>query len=161
MKNFLLSYDALVSIIVALITSFILWINPPTMLVPYWSLVLVIFIAIVFVWLLIKFRIPFDDKIIFSAKVIDFDKNRNKLIFKVNIKNILNYGSIFLIYYKENNYEEKIAIAIVENIQENELIKAYVTKWLVDPQGIDIMRDKIIIKPTSTLYVIEMLNSEE
>lgn len=119
------------------------------------------FIAIVLVWLLIKFRIPFNDKIIFSAKVIDFDKNRSKLIFNVNIKNILTYGSIFLIYHKENNYEEKIAISIVENIQENELIKAYVTKWLVDPQMIYIMRDKIIIKPTSTLDVIEMLNSEE
>ena len=142
-------YESIFAAVVGIVPSFLLGLNSSTMDVPYWSLVLSITISLLILWLAILWKNSKTENITFTARIINFDINSKKLIFTVNIKNILTYGSIFIVYYKENEYEEKMAVAIVTNIQDNGLIQADIIHWIKEPETV-ITNEKIIIKPSCT-----------
>lgn len=159
-KKTLINYESIFAAITGIVPSFLLGLNSATMPIPYRTLVLSITVTLLIFWLAMIWKKSTYENSIFTAKIINFDVNNEKLLFKMNIKNILSIESIFLIYRKENQYEEKTAVAIVENIQaENDLVQAKIYAWIQEPKATE--SDKIIIKPTCTQDIVKIFLNEE
>lgn len=146
------------STFIGIVGSFLFWTISPSYLLPSWMFILLIIITLFVTWLLSVRIITMKEPITrFTSTIISCDEEKNRLLFRVNIQSVITIGSYVMLYCITNGFEECVAIAKINNIQDNGVIQA---ELIVPKEKLNIANEVLIVKPTLTVDAIKVLFEE-
>lgn len=146
------------STFVGVVGSFLFWTMSPSYLLPSWMFILLIIVTFFVVWILSVRIITMKESITrFTSTIISCDEANNRLLFRVNIQSVITIGSYVMLYRMTNGFEERVALAKINNIQDSGVIQA---ELVVPQEQLNIANEELIVKPTLTVDAIKMLFEE-
>lgn len=146
------------STFVGVVGSFSFWIISPSYLLPSWIFILLIIITLFVTWILSVRIITMKKPVTrFMSTIISCDEANNRLLFRVNIQSVITIGSYVMLYRMANGFEEYVATAKINNIQDSGVIQA---ELIVPKEQLNIANEVLIVKPTLTAEAIKALFEE-
>lgn len=161
MKDFIRSKECFISFSVALIPSVLFWIFKPTDSVPYFLFVILLLIALLFLWLFLMTY--FSKNVTSDLELIKLISIYNSIL--VCCPNKLLHQNVFVsLFLNTNNFEKLIGYGYVSHIQRDGIVQITVSEFCGD-FSLDKLKNQdlqnIIIHPTVTIaYINEKLEKE-
>lgn len=161
MKNYLKDTSNLFSFILGFVPAMIFYVFNPKATVPFWILLLAIFLLCVVIWLLVKSCMTLNElnKHSSSCNIQIIECSHGVCLCKRN--NFIMYSSLVMFYKKSGEHEEPIAFGKVETITQNDVaqIKVFSLNGNDDNILTYINNEKpnIIVLPTITTDALQQI----
>lgn len=179
-KKFLKDWSNICAFSLGLIPTVLLYVFPPTVMVPYFAFILILFLFLLCLWLCIKLYLDLkDQKNVIKQQILKLEEyktainecritptlpiiecHHNVCICKPN--NLISNNSLVTFYEKVRGYEQSIGYGCVENINSANLaqIKVYSTSDGIPDliNHINNNMDNIVLRPTITLDTISKIS---
>ncbi|EGT4142056.1 TPA: hypothetical protein ACOTGW_001943 [Clostridium perfringens] len=125
-KSFFKKYlgpDNYIATIISLITGIIVTLIGMNNTIPMYIFLTYVLISSLFIWYL-SLKIYFKDDTNESITLVMFKKYNNNIYCVLNESKLLAIGAYITLFYYEDNFEQYLGTAKVENIQANKIIQA-------------------------------------
>lgn len=137
-----------------LIAAFISWIYPPFYKIDYYVLDIAVIIILVLLLLLYTEHTKKIKDVTLVTKAVQ--RNGNIIIFKVNIKRIFSIHSLSTVYIRRGNYVEQLAVVVIDNVQENNLVQVRILSLIGANNDGDLdMLEVLLLKPSVEFSLLE------
>lgn len=137
-----------------LIAAFISWIYPPFHKIDYYVLDIAVIIILVLLLLLYTEHTKKIKDVTLVTKAVQ--RHGNIIIFKVNIKGIFSIHSLSTVYIRRGNYVEQLAVVVIDNVQENNLVQVRILSLIGANNDGDLdMLEELLLKPNVEFRLLE------
>lgn len=150
------TYESICAAFIGFFVSVFLWMfSPDTAVSVSWVVIPVVLMMLSW-WIVLVWRSNLGKEVEFVARIINYDPDKGRLLFFVNINSVIAIDSYITLFYKDDRgYENLYAAAVVINIQNTGVVQA---KIIGAENGIlENPREMIIIKPTITTRLINRI----
>lgn len=110
------------------LAAFLTWLYPPYHKVDYYTLDLAIIIILVLCHVIYRLVKKNKNSNILLTKAVQVKKDR--IVFKVNIRDLFFIDGVSTLYIKSGSFYEPVAIVIIENVQENNIIQVRIKSFI-------------------------------
>lgn len=110
------------------LAAFLTWLYPPHHKVDYYKLDAAIIIILILFHIIFKLYRKNKNSNVLLTKAVQVKKDR--VIFKVNIRDIFFINGVSTLYIKSGSFYEPIAIVKIENVQDNNLIQVKIKSFI-------------------------------
>ena len=118
----------ILAFVIGSVATFSTWLYPPFHKVDYYILVIEFIIILTLCYGLYWLYGKKMSSVTLSTKAVQVKKDR--IVFKVNIKDLFFINGISTLYIKSGSFIEPVAIVIIENVQDNNLIQVKIKTFI-------------------------------
>lgn len=109
------------------LAAFLSWLFPPFHKVYYYILDMAFIVILILCHILYRLHDKNKNSVVLSTKAVQIQKDR--IIFKVNIKDLFFINGASTIYVRSGRFYEPVAVVIIENVQDNNLVQVKIKSF--------------------------------